>query len=546
MTVQVEPPGQLQEFIGILKRRKWQVLLPALVFVSLGIAFAVIVPKKYLVETQVELRAIFLEDGGGMASVKERTEGVAQNAPQQIRSMRRITEVIEDLKWSDYLTLDRKEQVEYRKRVRDNITVLVPQKQSSAGSSFVTIEYRDVNRDRAQEFLKALRKAWIEQVVERDRTRVDIEYTNLLNRKGELEREWYKESQLLAQLRIDNEISPTQPTPGENQQRFEDPAIQRFNANSERLEEVELELEIQSSTLAVRREQLAETDPEVPRREVVGGVDFGKEIGGLLQARAALEEQLQGIKPAHSRYRVVQAQLVDLDSRIRELESAETEAETTLDFQPNPDHLALTREIAQLEARIAALESERETLSRVIALDRDELRKLGEAYREDSERSQRIEILTATLEEIELALQNKKQLREVIYGPAGNPFQILHEVESPSDPSEPDPALIIAFSLVLGLALGLGSVLYAEFSRSCFRNTADIARVMVVPVLGVINPIVTRVQRRRRAWRRLVVGALSCAVIAGILCFTWAWVYEPDLLGDDVLNSVEDFRALFL
>lgn len=546
MAVQIDPPGQLQEFLGILKKRKWQLLLPALFFLSLGIAAAVIVPKKFIVETQVELRAVFLDDGGGMAAVKARTEGVAQNASQQIKSMRRITEVIEDLNWADYLTLDRQEQVAYRVRVRDNVKISVPRKGSEVGSSFVTIEYRDVNRDRAQQFLKALRNAWIEQVVDRDRRRIDVEYTNLLNRKGELEKEWYKESQLRSQLRVNHQISPTQPTPGKNQQRNEDPAIARYNRNNDRLEEVEVDLEIASATLDVYREQLGELEPEIPETEVTRGIDYAQEIDALLETRALLVKQLEGIKPPHSRYRTVQTKLIDLDERVKELEGQQTDDDTSVGFVPNPDYLGLSRQIIQVEAQVVALETERETLREVISLDLEDLRELNEAYREDSERSERIEIVTATLAELEFQLQEKKQLRDVIDGPEGNPFQIIQEVEPPTDPAEPDPVLIIVFSIVLGLGVGLGSALAGEFSRPCFRNTGELSRVMVVPVLGVISPIVTRVQRRKRALRRLLVGTSSLAMISCVVFMTWAWKFEPDLLGDSVMTSIEGFRSLFL
>ncbi len=547
MAVQIEPPGQLQEFLGILKKRKWQVLLPTLFFLSLGVGFAVIVPKKFLVETQIELRALHISNGGNIASVKERTAGVAQNAPQQIKSMHRITEVIESLKWTDYLPLDRQEKAEYRTRIRDNIKVEVPKKGKDVGSSFVTIEYRDVNRDRAQAFLKALRKAWIEQVVERDRTRIDVEYTNLLNRKGELEKEWYKESELRSQLRIAHEISPTQPTPGKNERRSEDPVISRYVRSSDRLDEVEMDLKVASASLKLRREQLADTEPEIPRDiEVVHGVDFAKEIEELLDTRAALEAQLDGIKPAHSRFRSVQAKLRDLDERIRDLEGQQTESEINQDFAPNPYYTTLVREVAQLEAKVVELETERETLREVLALNRGDRNRLAEAYREDSEHSTRIDILTVTLEELEIQLQESKQLRDVIYGPTGNPFQIIQEVEPPADPSEPDPVLIIVFSIVLGLAVGLGSAIVGEFSKNCFRNTSDLSRVLVVPILGVISPIVTRAQRRRRGFQRFVVGVASLAMIGIVVFVTWAWAYEPNLLGDSVLDSIEGLRSMFL
>ena len=57
MAVQFESQGQLQEFLGILRKRSWQVILPAAFVIAIGVAFAVIVPKKYAVSTQLELRA---------------------------------------------------------------------------------------------------------------------------------------------------------------------------------------------------------------------------------------------------------------------------------------------------------------------------------------------------------------------------------------------------------------------------------------------------------------------------------------------------------
>ncbi|MDP6990133.1 MAG: Wzz/FepE/Etk N-terminal domain-containing protein, partial [Planctomycetota bacterium] len=64
MAVQVDPPGQLQEFLDILRQRVWQIVLPTLFSVSLGVGFAVVVPKKYEVTTQVELRETLLGVGG--------------------------------------------------------------------------------------------------------------------------------------------------------------------------------------------------------------------------------------------------------------------------------------------------------------------------------------------------------------------------------------------------------------------------------------------------------------------------------------------------
>ena len=48
--------SQIQEFLGVLRRRRWQVFLPALYVFVLGSAFAAIVPKKYVVTATFEVK----------------------------------------------------------------------------------------------------------------------------------------------------------------------------------------------------------------------------------------------------------------------------------------------------------------------------------------------------------------------------------------------------------------------------------------------------------------------------------------------------------
>jgi uncharacterized protein involved in exopolysaccharide biosynthesis len=71
-TIQVEQPGQLQEFLQVLRKRRWQVLLPLSAVLTLGVCFAVIVPRKYIVTTQVELRENLFDSGTARRSLSRR------------------------------------------------------------------------------------------------------------------------------------------------------------------------------------------------------------------------------------------------------------------------------------------------------------------------------------------------------------------------------------------------------------------------------------------------------------------------------------------
>ena len=104
---------------------------------------------------------------------------------------------------------------------------------------------------------------------------------------------------------------------------------------------------------------------------------------------------------------------------------------------------------------------------------------------------------------------------------------------------------IIGLAAFLGLGVGIGSALLAEYSRSCFRSVNDIARAMSVPVLGAVNLIETKMELRRKLLMRFAVGSSSIALIGSILVIAVIWQRQPNLLPTEVQEVIEDLRLNF-
>ena len=73
----------------------------------------------------------------------------------------------------------------------------------------------------------------------------------------------------------------------------------------------------------------------------------------------------------------------------------------------------------------------------------------------------------------------------------------------------------------------------------------DAAPVLVVPVLGSVDTILTRRDVRLVAARRVVVGVSSILLLASVVFVTWAWAKSPDLLSPTVREKIELFRSKF-
>jgi capsular polysaccharide biosynthesis protein len=533
VAVQVETQGQLQEFLEILGRRKWQVLLPAAAVLALGVFVAVVVPKKFVARTQVELRPV-----GVSISPKE-----AANAPFQIKALSRIKKVVQDLQNREYLALPPEDQVDWLLKVQKNLKVTIAQS-SQQGTSFVDVEFSDVQREWAADFLRALRNDWIQDVVQRDRRKSEDELSKLREARGRLESRLTREEEQLTDLLRSHGLSATQPAPGADASRSEDPVFERLKRNEAELEAAEST----SATLEVRIDAMNQRLGSMPPRlelgeTVVGGVSNQEELDGIERQIQELQAQLQGIRPQHSRYKQIQDHLHALEDRRGQLTRLITKGELQRNSAPNPELAPLRQKIEEAETDLRVARARAESLRGQIETDRARVAELQDVYREVRERKERIARLSTELADAESVYQRKSREVEQLQSPLANPFEITQEVDVPTKPTEPNPWLIVGFAGAAGLGLGLALALFLEFSRSSFRSVADIARVMAVPVLGSAAPITTRRERRLAAARRVVVAVSSVVFVGAVLFVTWAWANDAKYLSQDLRDAIEGLRA---
>jgi hypothetical protein len=97
--------------------------------------------------------------------------------------------------------------------------------------------------------------------------------------------------------------------------------------------------------------------------------------------------------------------------------------------------------------------------------------------------------------------------------------------------------------VVGGLALGIGLASLAEFARSSYRSVGELASVMSVPVLGAIDTIVTRRERRRLQLSRALAGLSTAMIVGTIGWITWLWHSSPDRLPLQLQDAIEQLRS---
>jgi uncharacterized protein involved in exopolysaccharide biosynthesis len=533
MAVQLESQNQLLELIDMLKRRRWWIILPALIVISIGTAVVVFLPKKYEVTAQVKIQEVRVDDPGKLGSTPKgtATQREIQNAQYQIKQSDRIISILEYFDWQDFREKDGQERWEYTQRVQRNIGVAVLAKQKDEGSTYIDITYKDTDPTRAETFLNELALRW-----QRDLQKEDIE--NLSTDLGTTRKLLDDNEQVLAKL--EKEISDLQneleifPSLTEQSGRNEDPLQGRRS---------DLELELSKLLLEIgSREVLLEdlvlqynAEPELVVSPP-GAIDeaLAKLTEPFDKAVAALQVELDKLKPGNSAYQAlndqIRAQQQQKAALLANLEKQRPEARE----EPNPLKESLRQQKLVVERELKALNGQSDQL-------RLQIEDLSERLRRRTDGMARIRQLEQERASTALAARdNAQKLNATSFNlqlikNRTEPYSIVEPARATKNPTEPNVPLLLGFVLAAGLGLGFLLAFLVEYSQPGFRNPGEAVRALSVPVLGIVDDIPTRPVLRRRRWNRAVVAISSSLIIGGMGWFAWAWTRQPDLLGTDLV-----------
>lgn len=552
MAIEVEGTSQIEEFLGVLRRRAWWIAIPTIVIGALGIAVAIIVPKKFVTSAQVLVRDVTGLVQQSSAGAVSRMEGYV--APHVIRSRERVAQALSELAdvgWADYLTQTVEEQSEYREALIDDLIIQLIAVQNQTGAQIVQARFSHTNPQRAYEFLTKIVDSWKTEVQGRfeasERTRLET----LKGTENQLNADLTKVSQELEMKRRANKIRPDVVVQGRERS--------SFAASSEfgQLDEVNLALEADIETLkdleariAVWQEQFDAARKTVPRAQgtaATGGI--AEQIAARLSEKQDLELAIDtnGWTVNSTNYKKAQKEIAAIVKSVEELRAIGSGGAPTSEVEEvNPKRVELAELMAEARAEYAIIDERRaRNVLKQLRLT-DATNRLYKEYQDIDRLQADFDKFKATLEEVGTTRALQESQVATIESDAGKFFEDLETPRIPSRPTTPNPYLIAGLFLVVGLSLGLGSAVLSELSRSTFRNSRDLSRVMVVPVLGTVNSIVTRRQRSRLFFTNVTLATVTLAVVSVVGYVTWAWVYDPDALSKPVLSAIRGMREPFL
>lgn len=539
MAVEVENTSQLDEFLRVLKRRFWWILVPAVLISTIGVIYAIVVPKKFVARAQVIVydRPGQRTLGGGTLATEGKVAGVKIKSPQRVKS------VLKKLQWEEYEELPTgADAYDYEKKINGRIEVDTPAMPPGVGQQVVGISFSHTDADLASDFLRELLESWKREVLEANSAQLREEYGRLEERIADLIKQRKEWEERLREKQREHDIAPTQGRLTADP-RFNNPIVDEINGLERELTALESEEGRKETDLETLRAQHRRMKDKVPVRTA----DGGQALSAVGRAQAELDSaikarDLSNYAPTHSRWKQLNAVVEQAKANLDRLIAVAPQEDQVATTEPNEDKL-------RLNDRILALEDDLMRTRRSIAKTKEKLldartrsQVLIDVYGDLDNMRAELASVDTLLKAERLERQKIDRQLDRMSGPQGNPFDDLEQVTASDKPTEPNAWLLSIVSILAGIGAGMGLALLLEFSRNCFRSINDIVQSMEVPVLGAINRIETRKQRSVRQVQRLVLG-VGMGLMVGVVAYAlWAWVAQPHLLSPRLIESFDRLR----
>ena len=505
----------MEEFFGrqhtvndywlIVRRRKWLLVLPCIAIFAGVALWAFSLPDIYRASTLILVEAQKVPDSYVQATVPSSVKDRLRTITQQIRSRTRLEQVIGELSLLD----DRRDEQaleRYIEKMQHAIEVQVK------GSDSFTVSYQGQDPHTVMLVANKLASLFIEENL-KVREQYAIGTTQFL-------------AEQLRRVRGQLEKQEKEITEFKQSYMGELPGQQEANLRAlDRLQrQLQTNLEAVESTRNTKRllrHQLAIL-PTDDFSDLFFGLDSLHAASSgpassleqqLAQRREALAQLQQHFTDQYPDVQRLKREVADLEARLAAERSEPPAAESVLPDPTTVEPVETTMtasdglrgeiqtEIEQIDLQIQKHLREQKGIRKQIAI-------YEQMVANSAQREQELMVLTrdyeSTRQNYTSLLHRQMRAREaenLEKRQKAERFKVLDPASAPIKPWGPDRFKLLMMGLVLGLGLGCGAVFLTEYLDRSFRAPEDLKQLTGLPVLAAVPLVITAVdehQQRRK------------------------------------------------
>jgi polysaccharide chain length determinant protein (PEP-CTERM system associated) len=491
-----------QDFLDILKRRRWSIIIPAGAVFIIAAIVAFCWPPTYRSTATILIEEQEVPREYVNTAVTTFADQRLQSINQRIMGTTRLLEIItkfklyDDLKskWTTEEIIDR-----MRKDIKFNTVsadVIDPRSgQPRPATIAFTVSYNGKNPVVVQQVASELTSLYLEE--------------NLKDRE--------KQSQGTSKF-LEDEMKSVQVQLADFDSRIKTykqghinslPELTQLNLQS--LETVEREIVSLNYQLRTLKERESNIQTELSTMSTDAG---NQDKTRLSELRVRLGEMKTRLTDEHPDVIKTRGEIAELMKQLR------ATGRDTADNKPdNPAYITLSSQLSGIQSEIESAKRQIETLSR----KREDYKRriaaspgVEEGYKNILDQRNNLQLKYDDLSKkfMEAKVSNGMEKEQ-----KGERFTLIDAARLPEKPVSPNIPAILLIGLVLGLGSGVGVAALNEQGDQTARTPEMLARITSFPVLASIPEIVTweDIARQKKKRRRAAVGLVLFLVISPIL-----------------------------
>lgn len=495
-----------KDYLDILKRRKWSLVIPALIIFLIAAAVALALPSIYMSTSTILIEEQEIPADFVMTTVTSYVEQRLQSINQRIMSYTKLSEIIK--RFNLYADLEDKLTAEEIVEKMKEDTVLEPVStevvdrrtgRPTAATIAFTLSYQGENPNTVQQVANVLTSLFLTE-------NLQVRENQAKETAAFLESEMDKIKEKLAELEAQVAIF-------KNEHINELPELLQLNLQT--LDRVERDLSLAKEQLRTLNEkkvyyqtQLAGTEPFLETDEDMVSQRRLEEL------KVELVHLTKTFSDEYPDVRKTRAEIKHLEEQ---LAAAETARKAEKKLPNNPAYISLKSQLTNILAEINLIQHQikefeiaaNEYRRRIAATPEVE-----EAYNaliaERNNTQAKFDDLMRKHMEAGVAQGLEKEQK-------GERFTLIDPARLPEKPIKPNRLAIMLIGVVLGIGAGIGFAALREFSDDAVRTPDQLEHATKFPVLAGIPSIVTRRDIVIRRWKRIAVTTGTLGVIVATI-----------------------------
>ena len=509
-------PGKqyaLETLLQVARRRKWLILIPAVLIATIAAVVVYFLPNTYRSETLILVVPQRVPESYVKSTVTARIEDRLQAISQQILSRTKLEQVISDfnLYKRERDNGELMEDIVEQMRMKDIAMSVVK------GDAF-RLSFQSEDPRVAMRVTERLGSLFIDESY-RDREVLAQSTSEFLaTQLDEARRQLVAvETKLLEYQRTFNGELPTQLSANLQGQHNTEIALQQLgdSLNRDRERRIQFERTV-ADVLEAPDAPAAEVKPEIAQT-------LEDELKTAQQALLAVELKL---RPDHPDVKKQRRTVDELRARVdaQKLQGTLTSRPTNtvvMDYAKRKRLMDAKAELDNLDREIKAKLAEEQRLRSVQAMYQARIEatpvretELASLTRDYETLQQSYRTLLQKKEESEISANLEK--RQI-----GETFRILDPARLPEKPVSPDRPQLYVIAMLGALAIAIGLAAAAEYLDRTLRTDADVRAALNLMVLATVPTMRDPALATRRLRRRLAFGVVGTAVIAVGATVAW-------------------------